>query len=299
MTKDTSEQLFFELSTILDWVRFCASELVRGDTFLGHGTDNPWDEAVQLVMHNLALPADLPKDYISARLTTSEKQDIYQMMQRRIQDKVPLPYLTNTAYWAGLEFYVDENVLIPRSPIFEQIEDGFSAFLDDEPRRVLDLCTGSGCIAIALAHAFPDSEIYASDISPEALEVAQTNIDFYQLNDQIELLLSDGLQGLSGLQFDLIVSNPPYVDADDMDSMPDEFAHEPELALASGDDGLNFTRQLLAEAKDFLTPEGVLIVEVGNSRWALEQAYPDLPFTWIEFERGGHGVFVLRRSELD
>lgn len=299
MTNETNQQLFAELTTILDWVRFCASELVRGDTYLGHGTDNPWDEAVQLVMHNLSLPVDLPKDYMHAKLTGTEKNAIYQMMQQRIQEKIPLPYLTNTAYWAGLEFYVNENVLIPRSPIFEQINDGFSAFIDDEPRRILDLCTGSGCIAIALAQGFPDSEIYASDISEEALEVAQTNLDIYELNDQIELLLSDGLKGLNGLEFDLIVSNPPYVDADDMATMPDEFNHEPELALASGDDGLDFTRELLAQAKDFLSPDGVLIVEVGNSRWALEQAFPDLPFTWIEFERGGHGVFVLRRSDLD
>jgi ribosomal protein L3 glutamine methyltransferase len=298
-SKYSIDKLSLELSTILDWVRFCASELTRNEVFLGHGTDNPWDEAAQLVTQALALPSDLPHQYIEAKLIREEKEQVLTWLEQRVVDRTPLPYLTNRAHWAGLEFYVNEDVLIPRSPIFELIESGFEQLIPKEPERILDMCTGSGCIAIALAMHFQESEVDASDISTKALTVAAQNIQAYQLDDQICLFESDGFETLSEAPYDLIVTNPPYVDQLDMESMPTEFGHEPALALESGEDGLDFTRDFLKKAANHLTEQGVVIVEVGNSRWALEAAYPEVDFHWIEFQRGGHGVFLLTKQQIE
>lgn len=287
-----------ELLTIRDFFRWAASEFIAAKLFYGHGTDNPWDEAEQLVLHAIHLAPPLGDEWLDAQLTRSERTRVVANVQRRIEERIPAAYITGQAWFAGLPYVVDERVLVPRSPIAELIEKRFAPWLVDEPQQILDLCTGSGCIGIACAHAFPDAEVQLSDISYDALAVAEENIQQHGVTERVFALQSDLFENLYGQHFDLIVSNPPYVDADDMASLPDEFHAEPELGLSSGNDGLDFTRRLLVEAVDFLTDNGVLIVEVGNSWPALEEAYPSLPFTWVEFERGGHGVFVLTAQDL-
>jgi len=292
------EQARDELLTIRDFLRWAASEFIAAKLFYGHGTDNPWDEAEQLVLHAIHLAPPLGDEWLDAKLTHSERVRIVANIQRRVDERIPAAYITGQAWFAGLPYVVDERVLVPRSPIAELIEKRFSPWLINEPQQILDLCTGSGCIGIACAHAFPDAEVQLSDISYDALAVAEENIQQHGLTERIFALQSDLFENLYGQRFDLIVSNPPYVDADDMESLPDEFHAEPELGLSSGDDGLDFTRRLLKEAADFLTEDGLLVVEVGNSWPALGEAYPTLPFTWVEFERGGHGVFVLTAQDL-
>lgn len=291
-------QAITELVSIRDFFRWAASEFVAAKLFYGHGTDNPWDEAEQLVLHALHLNPPLADEWLDARLTRAEKARVVANIQRRIEERIPAAYITGQAWFAGMPFVVDERVLVPRSPIAELIEKQFAPWLSAEPQQILDLCTGSGCIGIACAYAFPDAEVQLSDISFDALAVAEENIHQHDLADRVFALQSDLFESLLGQRFDLIVSNPPYVDADDMASLPQEYHAEPELGLASGVDGLDFTRRLLAEAADHLTENGVLVVEVGNSWPALEEAYPGLPFTWVEFERGGHGVFVLNAADL-
>lgn len=287
-----------QLSTIRDFLRWAASEFIAAKLYYGHGTDNPWDEAEQLVLHAIHLAPPLGDEWLDARLTLSERERIVVNIQRRIIERIPAAYITGQAWFAGLPYVVDERVLVPRSPIAELIEKRFSPWLTNEPQQILDLCTGSGCIGIACAYAFPDAEVQLSDISYDALAVAEENIQQHGMTERVFAMQSDLFENLLGQRFDLIVSNPPYVDAEDMASLPDEFHAEPELGLASGDDGLDFTRRLLKEAVNFLTEEGLLVVEVGNSWPALEEAYPALPFTWVEFERGGHGVFVLTAQDL-
>lgn len=287
-----------ELVTIRDFFRWAASEFIAAKLFYGHGTDNPWDEAEQLVLHAIHLAPPLGDEWLDAKLTPGERAKVVANVQRRIEQRIPAAYITGQAWFAGLPYVVDERVLVPRSPIAELIEKRFAPWLADEPQQILDLCTGSGCIGIACAHAFPDAEVQLSDISYDALAVAEENIQQHGVTERVFALQSDLFENLYGQRFDLIVSNPPYVDADDMASLPEEFHAEPELGLASGNDGLDFTRRLLVEAADYLTDKGVLIVEVGNSWPALEEAYPSLPFTWVEFERGGHGVFVLAAQDL-
>ncbi len=291
-------QAVTELVSIRDFFRWAASEFIAAKLFYGHGTDNPWDEAEQLVLHALHLNPPLADEWLDARLTRVEKDRVAANIQRRIEERIPAAYITGQAWFAGIPFVVDERVLVPRSPIAELIEKQFAPWLSAEPQQILDLCTGSGCIGIACAYAFPDAEVQLSDISFEALAVAEENIHQHDLGDRVYALQSDLFENLLGQRFDLVVSNPPYVDADDMASLPQEYHAEPELGLASGVDGLDFTRRLLAEAVDHLTENGLLVVEVGNSWPALEEAYPELPFTWIEFERGGHGVFVLNAADL-
>ncbi len=291
-------QAIDDLFTIRDFFRWAASEFTAAKLFYGHGTDNPWDEAEQLVLHAIHLDPPLADEWLDARLTRSERSRIVKNIQRRIEERVPAAYITGQAWFAGMPFSVDERVLVPRSPIAELIEKRFSPWLTGEPQRILDLCAGSGCIGIACAYAFPDAEVQLSDISFDALEVAEQNIHQHGLVDRVFALQSDLFENLPGQRFDLIVSNPPYVDAEDMASLPDEYHAEPELGLASGMDGLDFTRRLLAEALDHLTKDGLLVVEVGNSWPALEASYPELPFVWVEFERGGHGVFILKAEDL-
>ncbi|UUA73486.1 50S ribosomal protein L3 N(5)-glutamine methyltransferase [Cellvibrio sp. QJXJ] len=287
-----------ELLTIRDFLRWGASEFIAAKLFYGHGTDNPWDEAEQLVLHAINLSPPLGDEWLDARLTLPERKKVVANLARRIQERVPAAYITRQAWFAGLPFVVDERVLVPRSPIGELIQKRFEPWLVNEPAQILDLCTGSGCIGIACAYAFPEACVQLSDISFDALAVAEENIEQHGLAERVFAMQSDLFENLQGQVFDLIVSNPPYVDAEDMASLPEEYHAEPELGLASGDDGLDFTRRLLTEAVDYLSEQGVLLVEVGNSWPALEAAYPALPFTWVEFERGGHGVFVLNAEDL-
>ncbi|MDP5254755.1 MULTISPECIES: 50S ribosomal protein L3 N(5)-glutamine methyltransferase [unclassified Vibrio] len=298
MDKIFVEEAVNELHTLQDVIRWTVSRFNAAQLFYGHGTDNAWDEAVQLVLPSLYLPLDVPPHVLSSRLTSSERLRVIERVVKRINDKTPTAYLTNQAWFCGLEFYVDENVLIPRSPIGELIQNQFQPWLTKEPERILDLCTGSGCIAIACAYAYPEAEVDAVDISAPALEVAERNIQDHGLEQQVFPLRSDLLSGLSGAQYDIIVTNPPYVDQEDMDSLPAEFRHEPELGLAAGSDGLKLVRRILANAPNHLTEDGILICEVGNSMVHMMEQYPGIPFTWIEFEQGGHGVFMLTRQQL-
>ena len=296
------EQAVNDLQTMLDMVRWAVSQFNQAGLFYGHGTDNPWDEAVCLTLYTLNLPQDMleqtGEQLFQARLTQTEKRDIATLVQRRAQERIPLPYLINQAWFCGLPFYVDERVLIPRSPFAELIEDKFAAWVTVPPTHILDLCTGGGCIAIALAYAFEDATVDAVDISTEALEVAEMNINEHQLSERVYPIQSDLMDALQGQKYDLIISNPPYVDAEDMADLPDEFHHEPELALAAGDDGLDLVHKMLRQAAAHLTDEGWLFVEVGNSQFHMEHVYPDLNLQWVEFTRGGHGVFAISRAEL-
>jgi ribosomal protein L3 glutamine methyltransferase len=294
-----SNSLIDELSTLRDFIRWGASEFNAANLYFGHGTDNAWDEAEHLVLHAVHLTPPLDGEWLSARLTREERERVVQNLRRRIEERIPASYITNQAWFAGLPFYVNERVLVPRSPIAELIQKRFAPWLEQEPARILDLCTGSGCIGIACSYAFPDAEVQLSDISYDALAVAQENIERHHLQERVFAIQSDLFDNLGDQRFDLIVSNPPYVDAEDLATMPEEYHAEPEIGLRSGADGLDFSRRLLAEAKDFLADGGLLIVEVGNSCVALEKNFPHLPFTWVELERGGHGVFVLRKEDLE
>lgn len=285
------------LVTIRDFIRFGVSCLRLHDVHLGHGSSDPFAEATALVMQTLGLEWSADAEILDAKLLPSERRAVVDLVRRRVNERTPLAYLLNIAYFAGLPFYVDERVLVPRSPIAELIAQRFLPWLQDEPQRVLDLCTGSGCIAIAIAREFPDALVDGTDISLDALSVASVNVEHHEVQDRVGLIESDVFAKLPGQRYDLIVSNPPYVDAEDMADLPPEFLKEPELGLASGRDGLDLTRRILAEAADHLTEHGVLVVEVGNSQWALEQAFPDVPFEWLEFESGGQGVFVLTAAQ--
>lgn len=298
MDKIFVDEAVSELHTLQDMIRWTVSRFNAANLFYGHGTDNAWDEAVQLILPTLYLPIDVPPHVLNSRLTSSERLRVVERVIKRINERTPVAYLTNKAWFCGLEFYVDERVLVPRSPIGEMIQNQFEPWLVEEPTRIMDLCTGSGCIAIACAHAFPDTEVDAVDISTDALQVAEQNIQDHGLEQQVTPLRSDLFRDLPKVQYDLIVSNPPYVDQEDMDSLPDEFRHEPELGLAAGSDGLKLVRRIFANAPDYLTENGILICEVGNSMIHLMEQYPEIPFTWIEFENGGHGVFMLTRQQL-
>lgn len=294
---DIDESVKNDLQTVRDWLRWAATQFVRGDVYFGHGTDNPWDEAAQLVLWVLATPWQKLEHILDARLTMQERQEVINAVEKRVKHRMPLPYITGIAHFAGLEFEVNEFTLIPRSPISELIERQFQPWMEQPPLQILDLCCGGGCIGIACAAYIEDSEVWLSDISAEALEVAERNVARYELQDRCGLIQADLFTGMSQT-FDLIVSNPPYVDAEDMANLPEEFKVEPELALASGTDGLDFTRRLLREAHQYLNDNGLIIVEVGNSAIALQEAYPNVPFVWLEFERGGEGVFALSKEQL-
>ncbi|MDL0429644.1 50S ribosomal protein L3 N(5)-glutamine methyltransferase [Marinobacter sp. TBZ242] len=288
-----------DLHTVRDYLRYVSSRFADSPLFFGHGTDNVWDESVQLVMRSLHLPLENNTLFLDARLTRDERQLILERMERRIQQRVPLAYILGEAWFMGLPFHVDERVLVPRSPLGELIQNGLQPWLGDHPvRRVLDLCTGSGCIGIAAATVFDEAEVDLSDISPDALDVAAFNIEYHEVGDRVRTVRSDVFDGIEG-RYDVILSNPPYVDAEDIGDMPAEYSHEPELGLAAGGDGLDIAHRILAGAANHLNPGGLLIVEVGNSWVALQEAYPDLPFTWLEFENGGDGVFLLTAEDLN
>lgn len=298
MDKIFVDEAVNELYTIQDMLRWTVSRFNAAGLYYGHGTDNPWDEAVALVLPTLFLPLDFPADMRNCRLTPSERHRIVERVLRRINDRVPVAYLTNSAWFCGMEFYVDERVLVPRSPIGELIQNHFDGLLPREPLRILDMCTGSGCIAIACAAEFPDAEVDAVDISTDALTVAEQNIYAHALEQRVIPIRSDVFRDLPQDKYDLIVTNPPYVDAEDIADMPDEYHHEPAIGLASGMDGLKLTKRILAGAPDYLAEDGVLICEVGNSMVHLEAQYPEIPFTWLEFEHGGLGVFMLTRQQI-
>lgn len=300
MDKIFVDEAVTELRTIGDMLRWGVSRFNDANIYYGHGTDNAWDEAVALVFHALHLPEEIGQQVIHSNLTSSEKHKIVELIIRRVRERLPVPYLTNKARFAGLEFFVDERVLVPRSPIAEMIANRFSPWLYNKPvNRVLDLCTGSACIAIACAYEFEEAEVDALDISEDALDVAQINIENLGVMDRVFPIESDIFSSIpKGPHYDLIVSNPPYVDAEDIDDMPEEYHHEPEIGLGSGRDGLDLTKRILANAADYMTEDGLLVVEVGNSMVHLIEQFPDVPFTWVSFENGGDGVFVLTRDQL-
>lgn len=287
-----------QLHTVQDYIRWAASLFNCSDIYYGHGTDNAIDEAKQLVLPTLHLPLTIPAEFYAANLTDEEKQAIIDNVLARTQEHIPTPYLTNRAWFCGQEFYIDERVLIPRSPIAELITNRFADIIDFEPCNILDLCTGSGCIGIACAYQYPEAEVDLVDISSDALEVAQINIEGHQLTHRVFPILSDLFNDLPEIKYDIIVSNPPYVDQEDMDDLPDEFKIEPELALAAGVDGLDIVIRILKQAADHLSDLGILICEVGNSSVALQKHYPQVPFKWIKFKHGGDGVFMLTKQQL-
>ncbi len=285
------------LRTLRDHIRWAVSRFHQEELFFGHGTDNAWDEARLLVLGAVHLPWEIADSYLDCRLEDEELVHIQQLIARRIEERVPTAYLLGEAWFCGMSFIVDERVLIPRSPIGELIENRFEPWLPAEPARILDLCTGSGCIGIACAEVFPLAEVVLADLSFEALEVANQNIERHGLEDRVYGVQGDGFGGLPNQRFDLIVSNPPYVDAEDFADMPEEYHHEPELGLACGADGLDLVRRMLAEAADHLNEKGLLIVEVGNSQVHVQALYPEVDFAWLEFARGGHGVFMLTAEQ--
>ena len=317
-----------QLISIRDFIRFAVTQLRNYDVVVAQGTTDEFAEAAAIVLHSLSLEWSADEQILDCRLTTSEKQAVLSLLEQRISDRKPLSYLINLAYFCDLPFYIDERVLIPRSPIAELIRQQFYPYFDaneyakplgvtvndqpatfyehglemkqlSQPERILDLCTGSACIAIALATRFVDALVDAVDIDKGALEVAMVNVDHHDLNHQVNVIESDLFAKLPAEhQYELIVTNPPYVDAAIMADLPPEFLYEPEQALAAGQDGLDLVHHILYEAADYLSPEGLLVCEVGDSEWALSQAYPDIQFDWLKFAHGGHGVFAITFDEL-
>lgn len=288
------------LTTIRDFVRWGASRFNEAGLFFGHGTDNALDEALTLVLHALYLNHALPEQYLESRLSEGERSKVLELFSRRIEDRVPAAYLTGIAQFAGLEFFVNPHVLVPRSPISELIEHGFSPWVDpDNVEAVLDLCTGSGCIAIGCAYAFAEARVDAADISPEALQVARINVERHRLQDRMDVVESDLFAALEGRTYDLIVSNPPYVGEQELRDLPPEYYREPAIGLAAGEKGLDIVVRILRDASRFLSPDGIIVVEVGSAAEALTKTYPEVPFLWLEFERGGEGVFLLTADQLD
>ncbi|WP_374342200.1 50S ribosomal protein L3 N(5)-glutamine methyltransferase [Azonexus sp.] len=289
-----------ELITVRDYLRYAVSHFNAAGLSFGHGSDNAWDEAVYLTLHALHLPLDRLEPFLDARLLPHEREQLLDLYNRRCQDRLPAAYLTREAWLGEHRFYVDERVIVPRSFIAELLAEQLTPWIADPwaLESALDLCTGSGCLAILTALAFPNAEVDAVDLSQDALSVAERNVADYQLTDRVRLVHSDAFAGLAGKRYDLIISNPPYVDAESVAALPPEYLHEPEMALGSGDDGLDFTRIILAEAKKHLTDDGLLVVEIGHNRDALEAAYPTLPFTWLDTAAGDEYVFMLRAEDL-
>jgi ribosomal protein L3 glutamine methyltransferase len=289
-----------QLRTLRDLLRFSVSRFNEAGLFFGHGSASAYDEAAYLILHTLHLPLDRLDPFLDARLTTAELGQVLEIIERRATEKIPAAYLTNEAWLGDFSFFIDERVIVPRSFIAELLREQLAPWIrnPDEVNSALDLCTGSGCLAILLAHAFPNVMIDAADISQEALEVAQRNLADYNLEQQVNLVRSDLFAGLRGRTYDLIISNPPYVSAEAMAALPEEYRHEPERALASGADGLEAIRTILNEAADHLTDRGLLIVEIGHNRGKLGQVYPETPFTWLETSAGDEFVFLLKRDQL-
>ena len=288
-----------EFSTVKDFLRWGYSLFNEHELCYGHGTDNSWDEIVHLVYSTLHFAPDCAQDLLEAKLLEAEKQLVAERIQLRIEKRIPVAYLTNEAWFCGLSFYVDKRVIIPRSPMAELIESEFSPWVEsDKVTKILDLCTGSGCIAIACSANFPDAEVDAVDISTDALAVAKKNISQYGLEQEVNLIQSDLFKDLPRKQYDIIISNPPYVPESVYDVLPDEYSHEPSLALKAGKNGLSAVEEILKKAGKYLSPNGILIVEVGELQALVEQSYPAIPFTWLQFEHGEDGVFLLTAQEL-
>jgi ribosomal protein L3 glutamine methyltransferase len=294
-----STDVISTLTTIRDYIRWAASRFTDAQVYFGHGSLTAIDEAAGLILHTLHLPYNVSQFYLEAVLTSSERQAVIDIVERRVNERKPAAYLTHEAIFAGLPFYVDERVLVPRSPVAELIEQRFAPWVDeDRVDNILDLCTGSGCIAIACAYAFPAAVVDAVDLSPEALKVAEINVAKHQAEDSVTLYHSDLFEGLPGHQYDIIVSNPPYVAVAEWESLPPEYHAEPEMGFTGGKTGLDIVLRILGEANRYLTEQGILVVEVGSSAQTLQEMFPDIPFYWLDFERGGDGVFLLTGEQL-
>jgi ribosomal protein L3 glutamine methyltransferase len=289
-----------ELSTLRDWLRWAVSRFNESRLAFGHGTTNAYDEAAYLLLHALHLPLDRLEPFLDAHLSQSERSALAQLFARRIEDRVPAAYLTHEAWLGEFRFYVDERVIVPRSYIADLLPGELGPFVGDATRvsAALDLCTGSGCLAILLAHAYPNADVDATDISPDALAVAQRNVSDYGLAGRINLIRSDLFENLPEKSYDLVICNPPYVTSMAMQTLPAEYRHEPSLALAAGDDGMDAVRTIVRDAARFLSPDGVLVVEVGHNRDAAEAAFPRLPFVWLETPEASDSVFLVRRADL-
>lgn len=287
------------LFTVRDVLRFAVSEFNKYELFFGHGSDNAYDEAAYLVLHSLNLPLDNLEPFLDANLLPREISYVLAQLARRTQERIPAAYLTHQAWQGDFEFYVDERVIVPRSFIYELLGEPLTPWIEypELVHNALDLCTGSGCLAIQMAHHYPAADIDAVDLSLGALEVASINVEKYGLQDRIQLIRTNLFNGLEN-SYDLIVSNPPYVDAESVAALPKEYLHEPKMALGSGEDGLDLTHQIILHAAKYLNPRGVLLVEIGHNREALEAAYPELPFTWLETSGGDGFVFLLTREQL-
>lgn len=279
-------------------VQLAIDQFNSGELYYGHGTDNAADEAAFIVLRALGLPFDVEQDILDTPVTNEQASHVRQLINKRIHSRIPAAYLLGEAWFAGLPFHVDESVLVPRSPLAELILDGFRPWCNPgDINRILDIGTGSGCIAIACASVFPEASVDATDISTQALAVAEKNVKRHGLGDRVTLIHSDLYTSIDGI-YDLIISNPPYVDSQDMSALPDEYQHEPELGLFGGPDGLQYVCGILENAVRYLNEKGVLILEVGNGQEKLQQRFPEVPFIWLEFEHGGDGVFLLTRDEL-
>jgi len=295
----TSLETIQTLVTVRDYIRWAASQFAEEKLFHGHGTATALDDAAALILHSLHLPYNLSESYFSSRLTEEERHKIVDLVNRRIQTRIPSAYLMHEAIFAGLAFYVDERVLVPRSPIAELIREQFTPWVDaDQVQNILDLCTGSACIAIACAYAFPGAQVDAVDLSEDALEVAKINVAKHEVAEQLTLYHSDLFSALPARKYDLIVSNPPYVAISEWEQLPDEFHAEPEMGFTGGETGLDLVIKILVDAADYLSEQGALIVEVGSSAETLQAQFPDVPFYWLDFEQGGDGVFLLSAEQV-
>jgi len=288
------------LCTVRDFLRFAVSRFNQAKLFFGHGSSDAYDEAIYLILHTLHLPLDRLDPFLDAHLTDMECAEVLNIIQQRVEQRMPAAYLTHEAFLGDFSFYVDERVIVPRSFIAELLLEQLAPWIaePEEIGSVLDLCTGSGCLAILAAHAFPYASVDAVDLSPDALAVAERNVADYDLRDRVHLIESDLFAKLNGRQYDLIISNPPYVDAASVAALPQEYLHEPKLALGSGHDGLDATHTILEHAAQHLTENGLLVVEIGHNREVLEAAYPDLPFTWLDVSAGDQFVFMLHKNDL-
>lgn len=296
---NNASDIITTLKTIRDYIRWGASQLTESKVFLGHGLATPLHESAAIVLHTLFQPYNLDDCYLDAILTVEERKNVLQLLNRRIDERKPVAYLTHEAIFAGLSFYVDERVLVPRSPIAELIEQCFDPWVDqDQVFNVLDLCTGSACIAIACAYAFPEAHVDAVELSDDALDVAKINIDKHDILEQVSLFKSDLFNQLPETKYDVIVSNPPYVAIQEWENLPDEYHNEPEMGFTGGVSGLDLVLRILVDANNYLTKQGILIIEVGSSAETLQQLFPQIPFYWLEFERGGDGIFLLTAEQV-